>query len=322
MTKREDLVYRTYSTYLEETYGEKVYKVPLTLPTSCPNRDGRLGTDACLFCGDEGGSFEGLDAGNLAEQFAQNAARIQKKYGHRKYLAYFQRFTNTYMPPEALEDVLSQVAQLPVEGVILATRPDCLPEEILDVLERFHQTLPVTLEMGLQSANAHSLMRVGRGHGVATFVDGVLRAKKRGFRVCTHLILNLPGDDELDVKEGALLCNALEVDEVKLHALYIVEGTGLGELYRQGRLDVGTEASYQERVILFLRHLHPEIVVQRIIGRAPEEGTLFVNWNKSWWRIRDEIVDEMIAKGYRQGDLVQEPLGFVKNSLKSDENSI
>ena len=128
---------------------------------------------------------------------------------------------------------------------------------------------------------------------MAEFIDAVLRCQKHNIRTCAHLILNLPWDDMDDTIENAKILSALGVEEVKLHALYIVDGTSLGEMYRKGKISLISKEEYKERVITFLEYLHEDIVVQRIIGRAPEENSLFVNWNESWWKIRDEIVLEM-----------------------------
>ena len=136
---------------------------------------------------------------------------------------------------------------------------------------------------------------------MAEFIDAVLRCQKHNIRTCAHLILNLPWDDMDDVVENAKILNVLKIDEVKLHALYIVDGTVLGEMYKRGDIELISKEEYQERVIRFLEYLDENIVVQRIIGRAPEENSLFVNWNESWWKIRDEIVYEMKKRNIRQG---------------------
>ncbi|NLY09833.1 MAG: TIGR01212 family radical SAM protein [Tissierellia bacterium] len=305
MGNREDLVYRTYGTHLKEKYGYKVYKIPLTIACGCPNRDGTLGFSGCAFCGEEGGSFEGLEKHiPLAEQFEKNSELVRKKYNAKHFFAYFQRFTNTYIPMAQLIDTIEQAVALDVEGIILSTRPDCLPDSHLEYLSEANKKVPITLELGLQTTNYHTLDYINRGHGLAEFVDGVIRAHNMGLRICTHLILNLPGDNDRDAIEAAHLMNALKIEEVKLHALYIVEGTKLGELYKENAIEIGSSEEYFHRVELFLRHLNPEIIVQRIIGRAPEEGTLFVNWQTSWWKLRDDFVEKMILENKRQGDLL------------------
>lgn len=297
-------VYNVYSKYLKERFGEKVYKLPISLPLTCPNRDGAIGIGGCIFCGEEGGSFENLpNTLSVREQVEKNKAYISERYKAKKFISYFQSFTNTYLP---LEDFKKNVEESIVEdvvGVSISTRPDCIGDEYLEYLSYIKDKydLEITVELGLQTVNYHTLKKINRGHTLAEFIDGVLRCKRYGIRTCAHLILNLPWDNMDDVIENAKVLSALKVDEVKLHALYIVDGTVLGEMYKRGEIDLISKEEYQERVITFLEYLDRDIVVQRIIGRAPEENSLFVNWNESWWKIRDEIVMEMEKRNTRQG---------------------
>ncbi len=296
--------YNVYSKYLKEKFGEKVYKLPISLPITCPNRDGCIGTGGCIYCGDEGGSFENLsNTLSVKQQVEKNRAYIQRRYKANKFISYFQSFTNTYLP---LEDFKKYVEESIVDGVVgisISTRPDCVNDEYLDYLSYIKDkyNLEITIELGLQTVNYHTLKKINRGHTLAEFIDAVIRNKRYGIRTCAHLILNLPWDDMDDTIENAKILSALGVEEVKLHALYIVDGTTLGEMYRRGEISLISKEEYKERVITFLEYLDKNIIVQRIIGRAPEENSLFVNWNESWWKIRDEIVLEMTERGIYQG---------------------
>lgn len=297
-------VYKVYSQDLRERFGEKVYKLPINLPLTCPNRDGTLGEGGCIFCGEEGGSFEGLsETRSVREQVEANKDYIGKRYKAEKFISYFQSFTNTYLPLEEFKKNVQDAIIDDLVGISVSTRPDCIGDEYLQYLAQVGRdhNLEITVELGLQTVNYHTLKKINRGHGLGEFIDAVLRCKKYNIRTCAHLILNLPWDNMDDVVENARVLSALKVDEVKLHALYIVEGTKMGEMYEKGQLDLISKEDYQERVIKFLEHLDENIVIQRIIGRAPEEGSLFVNWNESWWKIRDEIVSMMEERGTRQG---------------------
>lgn len=297
------MVYNNYSDFLREKFGEKVYKLPIKLDLTCPNRDGRLGVGGCTFCGEEGGSFEN-NCGSIKSQLMQNKKLIEKKYKAKKFISYFQNFTNTYLN---YEDFVKNINESIIEGVVgisISTRPDCLSDEILDFLEEINKDYFVTLELGLQTANYRTLKKINRGHGIAEFVDAVIRCHNRGLRVCAHVILNLPYDDEFDNIETAHLLNALNVEEVKIHALYILKGTLLGQLYSDGKIDIIPLEEYKKRTILFLQNINSKMVVQRIIGRAPEENSLFCNWDTSWWKIRDEIIAEMVEKSYYQGQYI------------------
>ncbi len=302
----EILVYNTYSKYLLEKYGEKVYKLPVNLPITCPNRDGTLSEGGCTFCGDEGGSFENQpNYLTVKEQLIKNKSYIGKKYKAKKFIAYFQNFSNTFMPLNEFKSYVNEAILQDIVGISISTRPDCINDLYLEFLQSVQEknNLEVIIELGLQTVNYQSLQKINRGHSLAEFIDSVLRIKRFNMRVCTHIILNLPWDNMLDTVENAKILSSLGVDEVKLHGLYIVDGTVLGEQYKNGEIQLISKDEYKERVITFLEYLDPKIVIQRIIGRAPEENALFVNWNQSWWKIRDEIVMEMENRQSFQGKL-------------------
>ena len=279
------MAYRKYSDFLRDKFGEKVYKLPVKLDLTCPNRDGTCGRGGCIFCGEEGGSFENSE-GSVREQLLKNMDHIKKKYKAKNYIAYFQNFTNTYMPFEDFKRVIEESLIEDVVGLSISTRPDYLPKRHLDYLEELNKKYFVTLEIGLQTANYHSLKILNRGHGLAEFIDAAIKLKNRNLNICTHMIIGLPWDDDLDIVEGAKILNALGVDEVKLHALYILKGTALGKMYERGEIEPIPLEEYKKKVIPALR-THPD------------------NWNTSWWKIRDDIVNEMQENGYTQGDLVK-----------------
>lgn len=297
-------VYNTYSKYLLNKFGERVYKLPISLPLTCPNRDGTISVGGCIFCGEEGGSFENLPSTlSIREQLERNKEYIGKRYKAKKFIAYFQNFTNTYLPFEDFKQIVNDALIEDIVGISISTRPDCINDEYLEYLSNIREehNIEITIELGLQTVNYHSLEKINRGHTLGEFVDASIRLKRYDIRSCVHLILNLPWDEEIDVIENAKLVSALGVDEIKLHALYIVDGTHLGELYKTGEISLISKDEYIERVIMFLEYLDPNIVVQRVIGRAPEENSLFVNWNESWWKIRDEIVSIMESRNSKQG---------------------
>ena len=298
------MVYRKYSDFLREKFGEKVYKLPVKLDLTCPNRDGTCGVGGCIFCGEEGGSFEN-NFGSVRDQLLKNKELIKNKYKANKYIAYFQNFTNTYMPFEDFKRVIEESLIEGVVGVSISTRPDYLPKRHLDYLEELNKNYFVTVEIGLQTPNYHSLKKLNRGHGLSEFIDAALKLKKRNLNVCTHIIIGLPWDDDLDILECAKILNVLGIDEVKIHALYILKDTALGKMYERGEIEPISLDDYKKKVILFLRNLKDDIIVERIIGRAPYENSLFCNWNTSWWKIRDDIINVMHENGYAQGDLVK-----------------
>ena len=299
-------VYRKYSTYLKEKYGDKVYKIPINLPLTCPNRDGNVAKGGCIYCGEIGTGYEMCEATEqISSQMVHNIEKIKNKYKVKYFIPYLQNFSNTYMPLENFKRVLEEVVHLDIVGVSVSTRPDCIRKDYLDALLEWSKKYQkeVCIELGLQTINYRTLQTINRGHSLAEYLDAMMQIKAYPFTTCTHVIVDLPWDDMKDVIETAKCLSAMRNTYVKLHALYIVKNTPLAKAYERGNLELITLEAYKERVITFLRYLSPEIVVQRIIGRAPEEHTLYANWNTSWWKIHDEIVAEMEEKGYQQGDL-------------------
>jgi radical SAM protein (TIGR01212 family) len=298
------MLYNVYSDYLRQKYGEKVYKLPIGLPVTCPNRDGTCGVNGCAFCGEIGAGYENLPASmTVAEQIEANKAHIVPKYKAKKFIAYFQNFSNTYLPLESLKAYLQEACQKDVVEIALATRPDCVNEHYLDILNEIKSRykVEISIELGLQTVNYHTLQKIYRGHTLAEFIDAVLRIKRKHISVCAHLILNLPWDTMSDVIESAKILSALGVDQVKLHALYIVKNTIMADWYQNGEISIISKEEYVERVVTFLEYLHSDIVIQRLIGRAPESNTLFTNWHTGWWKIRDAIEQTMEKRGSYQG---------------------
>lgn len=300
----EDILYRRYSKMLQEKYGERVYKIPVNLPITCPNRNGRAGYGGCTFCGEEGTGFENLCSSmSIENQIQENIDYIKVRYKAEKFIAYFQNYSNTYMLLSDFKSALEQVRHKDIVEVAIATRPDCINDKYLEALKEHSKTTGhhITIELGLQTINYHTLLKVNRGHELAEYVDAVIRIKKYGFEICTHLILNLPWDNETDVIENAKMMSALQIDSVKLHALYILKNTVMGNQYEKGELNMISLEEYQERVITFLEYLHPSITVQRLLGRAPQGRAIFANWDTSWWKVRDDIEEKMRKRGSYQG---------------------
>lgn len=298
--------YRAISAFLKEKYGEKVYKLPVALPLTCPNRDGSAGVGGCVFCGEIGAGYENLPASmTVQEQLVKNIAHIAPKYKAYKYIPYYQNFSNTYLEPERFKEYMEAGCIDSTVGLAIATRPDCINDTYLEILKGIKETygVDIYLEYGLQSVNYHTLEKINRGHGMAEFIDAVLRTKRYGFSVCAHMIVNLPWDTMTDTIEGARILTALGVDQVKLHALYIVKNTLMAKWYEEKQFELISADEYIERVIAFLRHLDKNIVLQRLVGRAPDENTLFTNWSMGWWRIQEEIERRMDERDVRQGDL-------------------
>lgn len=297
-------LYYRFSDYLKERYGEKIYKLPVNLPVSCPNRDGRLSRNGCIFCGEEGAGFENLPEHlSVAEQLSQNSCYIGRNYNAGKFIAYFQNFTNTYMKPENFKSYISEACRDNIVAIYISTRPDCINDACLEFLQQTKQAygIDIVLELGLQTINHHTLRLLNRGHLLAEFLDAAIRLNRFGLDCCVHYIIDLPMDTIEDVIEGARVISALGAKQVKCHSLYILKDTVLGSMYEKGELQPLSLDEYIERVISFLEYLDPSIVVQRLIGRAPKERTLFCNWGMSWWRIQELVEVKMKQENRLQG---------------------
>ncbi len=300
----ENSRYNVYSKHLFEKFGDKVYKLPVNLPGTCPNRDGALGAGGCIFCDEAGSGFQCLPSCmSVRSQIEENREYYKKRFGARKFIVYFQSFTNTYMPPGAFKECMRAACLQDVVGISVSTRPDCVNDSYLDFLHKLkaESGLSVDVELGLQTVNYHTLRKINRGHTLAEFIDAVLRIHRRGLEVCAHLILNLPWDGPDDVVENAKVISALGVRYVKLHSLYVVENTVMGDMFKGGEINIAPLESYVNSVVTFLEHLDPGIVVQRLVGKGPVEKLIFSNWGLSWWRIKQMIEQALADRNTRQG---------------------
>lgn len=296
-------MYNSYSKYLREQYGEKVYKLPVNLPLSCPNRRG--GKRGCSFCAGCGTGFEAMEQSvPVKTQLLETKKRIEKKYNAHKFIAYFQNYTNTFLPVEEFSRYLEEALEVPdIVEISVSTRPDCIRRDYLDVLDHIKKeySVNISIELGLQTVNYHTLKKINRGHTLAEFIDAVLQIKAYHFGICTHVILNLPQDDIEDCVETAKCLSALHIEAVKLHSLYVAKNTRLCEEYENGTIAICSKEEYYERLIIFLEYLDPAIVIERLFSRVPEKDSVFCNWGTSWWKMKEEVETLMKERGSYQG---------------------
>lgn len=299
---KEKVLYKKYSEYLREKYGEKIYKLPINLPITCPNR---INGSGCSFCADVGTGFEAMESTvPVSTQLETTKKYITQKYKAKRFIAYFQNYTNTFMPLEQFRNYVYEAAQTSdIVEISISTRPDCIQTCYLDVLKEVQEqfSIAINIELGLQSVNYHTLDFIERGHSLAEYLDAVLLIKPYGFTICTHIILNLPNDTIRDSIETAKILSALHIDIVKLHSLYIAKNTKLCKQYEDGTIRLCTKEEYLNRLITFLEYLSPDIVVERLFSRVPEEDAVFSNWETSWWKLQDELIDRMTQKDSYQG---------------------
>lgn len=312
-------VYYMVSDYYKDTYKQKVYKLPIKLSLTCPNRDGSCGYGGCIYCSETGGSFENLPSSmSVDAQLSKNKDYIAKRYKAEKFIAYFQNFSNTYMSLKDFKEIISACKKDYIVGVAVATRSDCITEDKLKFLKVWHDKtgIDITIELGLQTANYKTLKILNRGESLADFIAACNLINKYGFRISTHVILALPWDDINDTIETARILNALNVKEVKIHSLFVAKGSKLADMYEKGLIQLKSKDEYQRNVIEFLRYLDSDCAVARLVGRAPKDETIFCNWDRSWWLIRDEIVSYMEENFIKQGD---KNIKIIYEKIKGDK---
>ncbi len=297
-------IYRVYSTYLKNKYGQKVYKLPVNIPCSCPNRDGRKGTQGCIFCGGSGSGFELLSENlSVSEQLLKNKELIQRKYKANKFIAYFQSFSNTYLNFDLFKRFMTEAAQFDnIIELSISTRPDCIEYKHIDFLNNLKEktNTNITIELGLQSSNNKTLQILNRQHTVEDYINSAQLIKNNGLDLCTHIISDLPWDSKEDIVNLANLLNETQTDFLKVHSLYVERGTVLEKLYNNG-LELLSSNDFIERTILLLELLNPNIVIERLIGRIPEKNCVYANWQQSWWKIRDLMIETMVKNSNFQG---------------------
>lgn len=299
--------FRLYSTYLKQRFGGRVHKISVDAGFGCPNRDGGRETHGCLFCDPGGSGSTGIVRGEpISGQLEAAKELMRRKYRAKWFIAYFQPFSNTYAPVEHLRSCYDQaLAVEDVIGLSVGTRPDCLSPEILDLLEEYHRKTYFWLELGLQSIHDKTLNYLQRGHDYACFLENYLAAKERGIQVCVHLILGLPGETREDILATAEEMARLKVDGVKIHLLHVLEGTPLGELYKQGQVPILEMQEYVELAVDFIERLPPETLIQRLTGDGPRDILLAPLWSMNKWEVLNAIDAELERRGSLQGDKYQ-----------------
>jgi radical SAM protein (TIGR01212 family) len=295
-------LYRDYNSYLREIFGCRVQKITLDAGLTCPNRDGTAGRGGCIYCNEKGSGTGAARTAGIREQIETAKQRLARKYGAKKFIGYFQSFSNTYAPLPWLAELYGQALGDPdVVGLSIGTRPDCVPDEVLDHLQALSRTHLVWLEYGLQSANENTLARIRRGHGLAAFVDALSRTRARQIPVCVHVILGLPGETIKDMLDTARFLAGCDIQGIKIHLLYVVKGTVLDGMLRSGAYRCLTRDEYAEAAGEFLALLPPEVIVQRITGDPHPEELAAPAWALEKQKNLEAVRAYMLQRGLYQG---------------------
>ncbi|WOV88540.1 TIGR01212 family radical SAM protein [Sporosarcina oncorhynchi] len=295
--------YYTWSRHLKDEFGCKVFKVALDAGFDCPNRDGTVAFGGCTFCSVAGsGDFAGDRVDSIDVQFAEVRDRMHQKWKNGKYMAYFQAYTNTHAPlPVLKEKFEAALAQENVVGLSIGTRPDCLPDDVVDYLAELHERTYLWVELGLQTVHEKTAKLVNRAHDFATYVEGVEKLRKHGIRVCTHIINGLPMEDYDMMMETAQKVSELDVQGIKIHLLHLLKGTPMVKQYEKGLVEFLEKDKYIKLVVDQLEVLPPSMVIHRITGDGPIDQMIGPMWSVTKWDVLNGIDDELKRRNSYQG---------------------
>ena len=300
--------YHTWNYYLRRTFGEKVFKVSLNGGFTCPNIDGTKSIGGCTYCSSLGsGDFAGNPQKSIHEQFSEVKAQLHKKWHDAKYIAYFQANTNTYAPVSVLREKFEPVLnEENVVGLSIATRADCLPDDVLDYLSELNGKTNLFVELGLQSVSDETGRKINRAHTYSEFLQGYNALRERGIKTCVHLIVGLPGENRDMILKSALTVASLKPHSIKLHLLHILKGTVMAEQYARGEFDVLSRDEYVNLIVDILELISEDTVIQRLTGDGGRDSLIAPLWSLKKFVVLNEIDKEMVRRDCYQGDRYSE----------------
>ncbi len=293
--------YYSLNIFLRQKFGGKVYRIALNPGFTCPNRDGTIGTGGCTFCLAGSGTFAGNPRRTIDEQITEGMRGLAQ-FRPKAYIAYFQAFTGTYAPLPVLRDRYRQAFARPeIAAVSIATRPDCVPEDVLDLLDEIHGTKPVWIELGLQTAREETAVRIRRGYALPCFEDAVRRIRRHGFDVIVHVILGLPGETREDMLHTVRYAGRMDIQGIKLQLLHVLQGTELSDEYRRGAFRVLTREEYVDLVCTSIGLLPRNIVIHRMTGDGPSQELIAPQWSTAKRTVLNEIHHALKVREITQG---------------------
>ena len=300
-----DSRFRSLNDDLRERFGEKLYKLTLNGGCTCPNRDGTLGTRGCIFCSEGGsGEFAASPQLSIQEQIEDGKRRLAGKRPVKKYIAYFQAYTNTYAPVEHLRRVFTEAISCPEIAVLsIATRPDCLGEEVLELLEELNRRKPVWVELGLQTIHEKTASFIRRGYPLPVFDRAVKELEARGIEIIVHTILGLPGETADMMLDTVRYVNSTPAAGIKLQLLHILKHTGLADYYQHTGFHILTMNEYVDLVIRCLEVCRPDLVIHRLTGDGPKDLLIAPEWSQAKRQVLNTIQKELKRRNTFQGRL-------------------
>ena len=298
-----DYLYTELSSFYGKVFPFKVQKISINAGFSCPNRDGSKGFGGCTYCNNQtfNPSYCATQK-SVSRQIEEGKTFFARKYPEMKYLAYFQAYTGTYGELRHLISLYEEALKADdVVGLVIGTRPDCMPNELLDYLVDLAQRTFLTVEYGIESANDDTLRRINRGHTYAQSVEAIERTAKRGIYVGAHVILGLPGEAEEELVRQARLVNLLPITTLKLHQLQLIKGTVMAREYEQSPFRLFTAEEYIDAVISYISHIRRDVVLERFVSSSPKDLLLAPNWNIKNYEFVEMLKKKMRESGASQG---------------------
>ena len=301
--------YNRFADYQRRLYGERVQKVTVDAGFTCPNRDGSKGRRGCIYCNNE--SFNpGYNSASksITQQIEEGVEFLKRRYKHvRKFIVYFQPYSNTYAPLDTLKRYYEEALNHPeVIGLTIGTRPDCVDEAKISYLEELAKDYDITIEYGLESISDLTLKRINRRHDVQCYLDALELTKNRGIKICTHIIFGFPWEDETLWLQTADWLSDKPFDFLKVHQLHVVKNTALERMYRKKPFDFLSPEAYIDLIIRFLERLNPRIVIQRLFGEAPPRTLIAPHWGVRNTQLTQMLEQEMERRDTWQGKLYGE----------------
>jgi len=299
--------YYSFDYYLKNTFGEKIYRISLNGGMTCPNRDGSLDTRGCIFCSAGGsGDFAAPVSLSITEQIAYGKQQLLGKFPCKRFIAYFQAYTNTYAPEEYLRKIFTEAIRHPaIVALSIGTRPDCLGEDVLELLTGLNREKPVWVELGLQTIHEDTAKYIRRGYPLSCFDEAVKNLRERQIEVIVHTILGLPGESEAQILETMEYLNHKDIQGIKLQLLHVLKGTDLAEDYLAGKFHVYEREEYLDLLIRSLEHLDPDIVIHRITGDGPKDLLIAPLWTSRKREVLNLLHHQMKVADSWQGKRFQ-----------------
>jgi uncharacterized protein len=300
--------YNTLSNYLKNKYHEKVFKVSLNANFSCPNKDGKAGFGGCTFCSPLGsGDFAGDKKDDLLIQFDTIKAMMLKKWPQAKYIGYFQANTNTYAPVEVLREKYEKVLNYSedIVGLSISTRPDCLPDDVIDYLAELNGRTNLIVELGLQTIYEETANLINRGHNFQVFEESVRKLRQHNIEVVVHIINGLPYETQEMMLNTAKACAKLDIQGIKIHLLHVIKNTLMGHQYQKNPFPLMTMEDYIDTVIKQLEILPPHFIIHRLTGDAVRENLIGPMWSLKKWVTLNAIDAELEKRDTYQGRLYE-----------------